>query len=73
MKTIITVLSFAGLMFASPLFAADAKANQDSLIAQCTKDAKLAGIQEQEMEAFVNNCLDEKIGYEKEEKEEKGK
>ena len=64
MKTFFTVLSFIGFTFASPLFAA--QANQDDLVAQCTQDAKAAGIQEQDMDAFISNCLDEKVGYEKE-------
>ena len=67
MKTIITVLSLVGFVFASPLFAAEA--NQDALIAKCTQDAKAAGVQEMEMDAFISNCLDEKVGYEKEKAE----
>lgn len=67
MKTIITVLSLVGLSLSSPLFAAEA--NQDALIAQCTRDAQAAGIQEQDMDAFISSCLDEKVGYEKEEKD----
>ena len=64
MKTIITVLSLVGFSLTSPLFAADA--NVDPLIAKCTQEAKAAGLQGRDMEAFINNCLDEKVGFEKE-------
>ena len=67
MKTIITVVSLVAFSLASPLFAADA--NQDSLIAKCTQEAQAAGVPDQEMDAFISNCLDEKVGYEKEKAE----
>ena len=67
MKTIITVVSLVAFSLASPLFAAEA--NQDALIAKCTQDAKAAGVPDQEMDAFISNCLDEKVGYEKEKAE----
>jgi len=64
MKTIIAVLSLVGFSLASPLFAA--QADQNDLIAKCTQDAKAAGVQQPDMDAFISNCLDEKVGYEKE-------
>ena len=66
MNKYIVVLGFAGLLAAAGQVVA-AEADAETVIAQCTNEAKAANVQDQDLDAAISKCLDEKMGYAKEE------
>lgn len=69
MKNIITLISalLVSAVFSTLAIAevAPDQANSEGLIAECSKKADAQ--QPQDKDAFVNECMNEKLGYEKEE------
>jgi len=63
MKMIVGLLSASALFVAGYTFAAQDQ-GEDNL-AQCKQEAEKAGIQEAEMANFIDNCLNDRAGYER--------
>lgn len=62
MKAWLALTGLFGLMMFATVHAAEE--NQEALIAQCEQEAKAQGVED--IDGFISACLDEKLGYEKE-------
>ena len=63
MKMIVSLLSASALLIAGSTFAAQEQAGD--AVAQCKQEAKKSGVQEADMSTFIDNCINDKVGYER--------
>ena len=64
MKMIVGLLSASAILVAGSSFAAQEQST-DKTVAQCTQQAQKAGVPEQNMDLFIMNCIEDKVGYER--------
>lgn len=63
MKMIVGLLSASALLIAGSTFAAQERASDP--VAQCKQEAQKAAVKEADMATFVDNCINDKVGYER--------
>lgn len=63
MKMIVSLLSASALLIAGSTFAAQEQGGD--AIAQCKQEAKKSGVKEADVATFLDNCINDKVGYER--------